>query len=37
MQGVEEEGKGENVQDLSSQRDALIVGMLQATKPLRKT
>lgn len=37
MQGVEEEGNGEAIQDLSSQRDALIVGMLKATLPLRKT
>lgn len=35
MQGVEQEGQGKDVSDLASKRDALIVGMLQATKLLR--
>ena len=37
MKGVEDEGKGQDVQELSTQRDALIVGMLKATMPLRKS
>lgn len=37
MKGVEEEGKGQGVQELSTQRDALIVGMLKATMPLRNS
>jgi len=37
MEGVEEEGNGQDVKELSKQRDALIVGMLKATMSLRKS
>ncbi len=35
MQGVQAEGKGESVEAMSAQRDAMIAGMLAATRPLR--
>jgi len=36
MKGVEQEGGTQTMAELSNKRDALITGLLQATKSLRK-
>ena len=36
MKGVEREGGTQTMAELSNKRDALIAGLLQATKSLRK-
>lgn len=35
MQGVQDEAAGADLDEMSAQRDAMIAGMLAATKPLR--